>query len=122
LVVLCEASLLGRQLTLLKRVGRERVVVVIEARARVRALAFATGSCAKSIKLSGELGLRLDERAAVIAHGLVSGIGVLREQGETGRNKDHEKENQGKDGVVYEEDDTHDSGYDTLDELTRSRR
>ena len=70
--------------------------------------------CAQCVKLGGKLGLRLDERPTVVAHWLVAGIGVLGEERESGRDKQHEKEDESKGGVDDEENDTHDTSDDGL--------
>lgn len=115
LVVLREATLLGSELSLFLR---GEVVVIVDAAPRlgvgVSALALATCSCAQCIQFSGKRRLRLDERSAVITHGLVASIGVLGEQGESRRDQEHDEENEREDGVEDEEDNTHDSGDNTL--------
>lgn len=90
---------------------RVRVIVVIDAST---SLAIATSGSTKSIELSVELSLRLDERAAIVTHRLVAGIGVLREQSVAGGNKDHDQEDKGEDDIDDEEDDTDNTSYNSL--------
>jgi hypothetical protein len=89
LVVLREPTFLESHLPLLKRVVRDHVVVIVNA--RVRPLALATSSSTKRVELSGKLRLRLDKRSTVVAHWLVTCIRVLREQSESRRDEDHEE-------------------------------
>jgi hypothetical protein len=77
-------------------------------------LALAASSSTKSIQLGRQLGLRLDERAAVITHRLVASVGVLGEERKSGRNQKHHKKDKRKGGVDDEEDDSHDSSDDGL--------
>ena len=77
-----EASFLLCQLPLL--VFRSNVIVVINAGprlgVRVSSLALATSSSSQRIQFCGQLRLRLDEGAAIIAHRLVAGVGILGEE------------------------------------------
>ena len=57
--------------------------------------------------------MRLDKRASVIPHGLVARIGVLGENGKAGSDEDEDQEDQREDGVVYKEDDSHDTSDDS---------
>jgi len=119
--VLAKAALLCGHLALL--IDRGNVIIVVYARARLgmRSFAFTTSSGTKSVELGGELGLRLDERAAVIAHRLVAGIGVLGKEGESRRDEKHDEENQSKGSVVDEEDHTHNTSDDggLLEDLSK---
>lgn len=81
------------QVILVAEVGtiaaRDRNSVVVEGiRIVMSGLDVAAGGGAQGIQLGGELSLGFDERATVIAHGLVTGIGVLRHNGIYGRNQD----------------------------------
>jgi len=67
----------------------EGIIIVVQ-RGPVLPLSFATGGCTKSIQLSGQLRLRLDERATVVSHRLIAVVGVLREEGESGSDKNHQ--------------------------------
>lgn len=113
--MLAEATFFGRYLTLL--LGRE-VVLVVDARSGLSvgmsALALAACGSAQSVKLGGKLSLRLDEGSAVIAHRLVTRVGVLGEEGEARRDEEHEQEHQREGGIEYEEDDSHDTSDDGL--------
>jgi len=77
--MLTKPTLFHRELALLV------VIVIIDATTRVwvSALALTSRGCTKCVKLSRQLGLRLDEGAAVVAHWLVPGVGVLGEKGES---------------------------------------
>ena len=55
-----------------------------------------------------------DEGAAVVAHGLVAGVGVFADDGDDGGDEDHEEEDEGENGVVGEEDDAHGAGDEAL--------
>jgi hypothetical protein len=112
--MLREALLVGHLALLLGRVRRKSVVIVINTGTRVSTFALSTSGSTKRVKFSSELGLRLDERSAVVTHWLVTSVGVLREQGEARRDQDHEKEDKGENSVVDEKYDAHDTGYDTL--------
>lgn len=94
--------------------GREGIVVVEIA--AVVALLGHVAACgdAEGIEFGVEVGLRFDEGTTVVSHGLVAGIGVLGEDGEAGSEEDQEQKDEGEDSVHNEEDDTHDTGYDTL--------
>jgi hypothetical protein len=108
-----EGALLCRYLALLERV-RGDGIIVIEGSSCVVTLAFASSGCTKGVKLSCKLSLGLDKGPTVITHRLVACVGVLSEQCESGRNKHHEKQDEGKGGVVDEEYDSHDSSHDSL--------
>lgn len=56
---------------------RPAVLIIFDASTLPSALAFTTSSSTQCVELSVELSLRLDEGATVVAHGLVSGVGVL---------------------------------------------
>ena len=66
---------------------RVRVVIQVSLLLHV-----ATSSNGKSVELGVEVGLRLDERSAVITHGLVAGVWVLGENSVEGRNEDHDQQ------------------------------
>ena len=74
---------------------------------REAVLGFASGCSAKGVELSVELGLRLDEAATVVAHGLVAGIWVLRRDGDHRGNQDDDQKDRRECGVVDEEYHTH---------------
>lgn len=113
LVVLGETALLGSHLALI-RIARGEGIIIVNGGAGVGSFAFAAGSRTKRIQLGSKLCLRLNEGAAVIAHGLVPGIRVLREQGEARRDEDHQKEDKRKDGIVDEEYNAHGAGDNGL--------
>lgn len=117
LIMLGKPSLFCGNLLLLSRT-RERLVIVINAGTGlvvwVDTLAFTTSSRSKRIQLRRERSLRLDEGTSVVAHWLVASIRVPGEDRESGSDKNHKKQDEGKNSIVDEEDDAHDSGYDTL--------
>lgn len=78
-------------------------------------LALASGGGTKSIELGVELRLRLDEAATVVAHGLVAGIWVLREEGDTCCHQDNDEQDKRECSVDNEKHDTHDTSNNTLE-------
>lgn len=114
--MLAKATLLGGHLSLL--LGGGDVIIVIDARSRLTvgmsSLALTTSSGTKGIELGGQLSLRFDERATVIAHWLIASVGVLGEQGESRRDEEHDEKHKRESGVDDEEDDAHDSSHDSL--------
>jgi len=88
---------------------RPTVLIVLNASALPATLAFTTSGSTQCVELGVELSLGLDKRTAVVAHGLVSGVGVLGEDGECRSDKNGDQKNKGEDGVEDEEEDTHDS-------------
>lgn len=93
------------------------VVLVVDGGAGFgKVLAVTTGRGSQGVQLGGELGLGLDERATVVAHGLVTSVGILGEEGVAGGYENHNKKNESKGSVIDEEDDTHDTSNQALDE------
>lgn len=93
------------------------VLVVLDARAfgvRPPVLPFATRRRAERVELGAQVRLGLDEAAAVVPHRLVAGVGVLRRHGDDGRHQHNDEQDGGKDGIVDEENDAHDTGHDFL--------
>lgn len=88
---------------------RPTVLVVFDASTLPATLAFAASGGTQGVKLSVELSLGLDEGTAVITHGLISGVGVLGEDGESRSDKNGDQKDKGENGVEDEEEDTHDS-------------
>lgn len=91
----------------------EGVIILKGAGIVSRALSIPTSGGTQGVQFGGELSLRLDERATVIAHRLVAGVGVLGHDGVDGGNQDQYQQNQSEHGVVDEEDDTHYTGDKT---------
>ena len=116
--MLSEALLVFPLALLLSGVIGEGVLVIIDAGTVVDALAFTTSGRTKSIKLSGELRLRLDERTTVIAHRLVTSVRVFGEDGKSGGDQDHEEKDKSKSGIVDEVYNTHDTGYNALSRVS----
>lgn len=85
----------------------EGVIVLKGAGVVSRALGIPTSGGTQGIQFGGELSLRLDERATVIAHRLVAGVGVLGHDGVDGGNQYQDQQNQSEHGIVDEEDNTH---------------
>lgn len=80
--MLRESTLLRSEFALLlHRIGGYGIIVVIEA--GMAALALATSSRTKRIKLCCKLRLGLDEGSTVVAHWLVTSVGILGEDGES---------------------------------------
>ena len=98
----------------LGRLTRERIrarrAVVLE----IPHLLVSTSGRTQGVELSGELGLRLDEGATVVAHGLVAGVGVLGDDSVGGRDENEDQEDKGKDHVDDEECHAHDTSDETL--------
>lgn len=84
----------------------EWVVIIILSRFHIT-----TRGSTQGIQFSGELGLRLDERATVVAHGLVTSVWILRHNGVYRGEQNQDQEDQRKHGIVNEEDDTHDTDH-----------
>ena len=78
-------------MTQLSRSRGVRIFIVIKV-ATIKPLLghVSSGSDTKSIQFSIEIGLRLDERAAVISHRLISRVGILREYSITRSDKYHQ--------------------------------
>ncbi|KAH0281834.1 TRP-domain-containing protein, partial [Aureobasidium melanogenum] len=115
-------EMLGSAVTTDARLGsgttRPAVLIVFDASTLPASLAFTTSGSTQSIKLRVELSLRLDEGTTVVAHGLVSGVGVLGEDGECRSDNDGDEENQREDSVEDEEEDTH----DTIDQARKLKK
>ena len=92
----------------------EGIIIVVQ-RGPVLSLSFATGGCTKSIQLGRQLRLGLDERATVISHRLIAVVGILREEGESGSDKNHQEKNESKDCIVNKENHTHDTSNHSLE-------
>jgi len=103
----------GRAVTTNTRLGsgttRPAILIVFDASALPASLALATSGGTQRIELSVELSLRLDEGTTVITHGLVSGVGVLGEDGECRSDNDGDEEDERENGVEDEEEDAHDT-------------
>lgn len=88
---------------------RPAILIVFNASALPATLTFTASGDTQCIELSVELSLRLDEGATVIAHRLVSGVGVLGEDGECRSDNDGNEEDERENGVENEEEDAHDT-------------
>lgn len=86
---------------------RPTVLVVFDTGTLPSTLAFTTSGGTQCVELSVELSLGLDKGTTVIAHGLVSGVRVLGEDGECRSDKERDEENKREDGVEEEEEDSH---------------
>ena len=95
--------------------ARKTVIVIFNASTLVGGsiATLATSSCTESIKFGWQLGLRLDERAAVVTHWLVASVWVLGEESERRGDDEHDEKDQCEDGIEYKEDDTADTSDDT---------
>lgn len=85
------------------------IAVLVHVACLERGLSITTSSGAKGVQFGGDLCLRLDEGAAVIAHWLVSNIRVLRENGKARSDEDHNDEDESEDSVEEEMNHTHDT-------------
>ena len=75
-------------MTDLSRPRRVGILVIIEVTTVIPLLShISSGSDTKGIKFRIEICLRLDERSAIISHGLISRIGILGEYGVTSGDK-----------------------------------
>ena len=77
----------------LSRPRRVRIFVVVKITTIETFLSHVSSSCdTKCIKFGIEIGLGLDERAAIVSHRLVSRVRVFREYSVTGSDKHHHQE------------------------------
>ena len=98
----------------LEGAGGKRIRVLVEVAFHAH---VAAGGGAEGVELGVQVVLRLDEGAAVVAHGLVAGVGVFGEDGDDGGDEDEQEEDEGEGGVVDEEDDAHDAADEALWEI-----
>ena len=72
---------------------RVRIFVVVKITTIKTLLSHVSSSCdTKCIKLGIEIGLGLDEGAAIVSHRLVSRVRIFREYSVTGSDKHHHQE------------------------------
>lgn len=80
-----------------------------------KSLAVSTSGSSEGIELSGtEVSLRFDEGSTVVAHGLVTSVGVLGHERPGRCPQDHDQDDKGEDDVDDEEKNTHDTDSERL--------
>ena len=89
----------------------KRVGIIVEISLLLHVPTSSHGQC---IKLSIEVGLRLDERSTIITHWLVTSVGVLGKDGIDRGDENHDEKNQTKDGVEKNEQQATNAAYKTL--------